>query len=144
MERDRTPLSLILCDIDFFKPYNDTYGHQAGDECLKQVAVAIQKVSKRPLDFVARYGGEEFAVILPNTNIEGALLVAEAIKQAIANLAIPHKSSLVNDYVTLSLGVISMIPTAEQSLGTLIAHADKALYAAKKQGRNRAIACSTT
>jgi diguanylate cyclase (GGDEF)-like protein len=143
-QREQIPLALLLIDIDYFKLYNDFYGHQCGDDCLIQVAQAIAKVPQRVVDLVARYGGEEFAVILPNTNIEGALLVAEAIKQAIANLAIPHKSSLVNDYVTLSLGVVSMIPTAEQSLGTLIAHADKALYAAKKQGRNRAIACSTT
>jgi len=139
-QREQKKLALILIDIDHFKLYNDSYGHQGGDDCLIQVAQAIAKVPQRIVDLVARYGGEEFAVILPNTNIEGALIVAESIKQTIADLAIPHQSSLVSDRVTLSLGVASLMPTIEQNLEILITHADAALYTAKKQGRNQAIA----
>ena len=138
-QREQKLLALILVDIDYFKFYNDAYGHQGGDDCLIQVAQAIAKVPQRVVDLVARYGGEEFAVILPNTDIEGALIIAESIKQAIADLASPHQGSQVSDRVTLSLGVASLIPTIEQSLEILIAHADEALYDAKKQGRNRAI-----
>ena len=136
-QREQKPLALLLIDIDYFKLYNDAYGHQSGDACLIQVAQAIAKVPQRVVDLVARYGGEEFGVILPNTNIEGALLVAESIQEAIANLAIPHQSSLVSDRLTLSVGVASLIPTTEESIEILIAHADEALYAAKKRGRNR-------
>jgi diguanylate cyclase (GGDEF)-like protein len=139
-QREQKSIALILIDIDYFKFYNDSYGHQGGDDCLIQVAQAIAKVPQRVVDLVARYGGEEFAVILPNTSIEGALLVAESIQEAIANLDIPHQNSMVSDRITLSMGVASLIPTTEQSLETLIAHADEALYAAKKQGRNQAIA----
>ncbi|HEY9837819.1 MAG TPA: diguanylate cyclase, partial [Vampirovibrionales bacterium] len=136
MERDRTPLSLILCDIDFFKPYNDTYGHQAGDESLKQVAVAIQKASKRPLDFVARYGGEEFAVILPNTDADGAICVGETIREAVKALQVPHRASPTCGYITLSVGIATVTPRVESSLETLIQEADRALYRAKDQGRD--------
>ncbi len=136
MERDRTPLSLILCDIDFFKPYNDTYGHQAGDESLKQVAVAIQKASKRPLDFVARYGGEEFAVILPNTDANGAICVGETIREAVKALQVPHRASPTCGYITLSVGIATVTPGVESSLETLIQEADRALYRAKDQGRD--------
>jgi len=139
-QREKKSLSLLLIDIDYFKLYNDSYGHQGGDDCLIQVAQVIAKVPQRVVDLVARYGGEEFAVILPNTDIEGALIIAESIKQAIADLAIPHQNSLVSDRVTLSLGVASLMPTIEQNLEILITHADAALYAAKKQGRDRAIA----
>ena len=139
-QREQKSLALIIIDIDYFKLYNDSYGHQGGDDCLIQVAQAIAKVPQRIVDLVARYGGEEFAVILPNTSIEGALIIAESIKQAIAELAIPHQNSLVSDRITLSLGVASLIPTNEQGLETLIIHADTALYTAKKQGRNQAIA----
>jgi diguanylate cyclase (GGDEF)-like protein len=139
-QREQQTISLILIDIDHFKLYNDSYGHQGGDDCLIQVAQAIAQVPQRVVDLVARYGGEEFAVILPNTNIEGAMIVAESIKQAIADLAIPHQGSLVSDRVTLSLGVASLMPTIEQSLEMLISYADTALYDAKKQGRNQAIA----
>jgi diguanylate cyclase (GGDEF)-like protein/PAS domain S-box-containing protein len=136
MERDRTPLSLILCDIDFFKPYNDTYGHQAGDECLKQVAVAIQKASKRPLDFVARYGGEEFAVILPDTDANGALCVGETIREAVKALQVPHRASASYQCITLSVGIATVMPGVESCVETLIQEADRALYRAKDQGRN--------
>lgn len=139
-QREQRPLALLLIDIDYFKLYNDTYGHQSGDDCLMQVAQVIAKVPQRVVDLVARYGGEEFAVILPNTNIEGALLIADSIQEAIANLAVPHQSSLVSDHITLSVGVASLIPATEQSLENLIAYADEALYSAKKQGRNQVIA----
>ncbi|MBD2690576.1 diguanylate cyclase domain-containing protein [Anabaena catenula] len=137
--QEQQPLALILTDIDFFKRYNDYYGHQGGDECLIQVAQIIAKVPQRPRDLVARYGGEEFAAILPYTNTEGALMLAESIINAIAFLAIPHPNSEVSPYLTLSLGVASLIPTPETSVENLINNADKALYKAKKEGRNRAI-----
>ncbi len=135
-------LSLIMCDVDCFKRYNDTYGHQAGDECLRKVATAIQQVVKRPADLVARYGGEEFAVILPLTPLNGAVHVAEAIHQEVRNLGIPHQKSLVNSCITLSIGVATMIPMSELSPATLIAAADSVLYQAKSSGRDRVIVYS--
>lgn len=139
MRREQTPLSLILCDIDFFKLYNDAYGHQMGDECIRTVAQAIRRSVKRPADLAARYGGEEFAVILPNTNAEGAVLLAENIRKAVQHLKIIHARSPVSGYVSLSLGVASIIPFQEFAPETLIEMADKALYEAKKHGRNRVI-----
>ena len=138
--REKRVLSLILCDIDFFKLYNDNYGHQAGDDCLHEVAQAIQSVIKRSSDLAARYGGEEFAIVLPNTDSEGAFHMAEEIRQKILRLEIPHDHSSVDQYVTLSLGVASTIPTSETSPKTIIDTADFALYHAKRQGRNRIIA----
>ncbi len=138
--REQQPLALIMVDIDYFKNYNDHYGHQCGDDCLIQVAKAISLVPKRRTDLVARYGGEEFIIILPNTKIENALLVAESIRKVIFNLAIPHTKSEISDHVTLSLGITSIIPTSEKSPDSLILKADTALYTAKAQGRNRAIA----
>ncbi|MFM7363104.1 MAG: diguanylate cyclase domain-containing protein [Cuspidothrix sp.] len=137
--REQQPLTVIMIDIDYFKFYNDYYGHQEGDICLIQVAQTIAKVPQRPLDLVARYGGEEFAGIFPHTNIEGGIRVGELIQIAIANLAIPHYKSKVSDIITLSLGVASLIPSVSNSPGDLIAHADQALYAAKNQGRNQII-----
>ncbi|WP_181256753.1 diguanylate cyclase domain-containing protein [Merismopedia glauca] len=137
LQREEKPLSLILCDVDFFKLYNDYYGHQAGDECLKQVAQAISRGIKRSSDFVARYGGEEFAIILPNTSIEGAIQISKAISEEVAQLQLPHVSSSVSCYVTLSLGIGSVIPTPESCPEILIATADRALYQAKTEGRNR-------
>ncbi|PSB24451.1 response regulator [Stenomitos frigidus] len=136
LTREPGPLSLILCDIDYFKRYNDFYGHQAGDTCLKQVAKALEQSLKRPGDFVARYGGEEFVVILPNTNFDGASHVAEIIQTDIEKLYISHAQSQVSTHITLSLGISSMIPTKEASESSLIAAADKALYEAKRRGRN--------
>ena len=133
------PLSLILCDIDFFKIYNDTYGHQAGDECLKLVANTISCNVKRAGDLVARYGGEEFAVILPNTLGENAFEVAQKIREKVKELQIPHVGSLVSEYVTLSLGVASTYPQRNQAKALLLASADKALYQAKTAGRDRTI-----
>ncbi|MGL6339592.1 MAG: GGDEF domain-containing response regulator, partial [Waterburya sp.] len=137
LTRERSPLSLILCDIDYFKLYNDTYGHQAGDRCLQKVAQAISKVIKRPADLVARYGGEEFAVILPNTDAGGAKYLARQIRLQIEALKIPHINSKVDLYVTLSLGVASCIPNGGLGFYALVAAADKGLYQAKELGRNQ-------
>lgn len=134
--RETIPLSLILCDIDFFKAYNDTHGHQTGDHCLRQVARAISSAVKRPVDLVARYGGEEFAVVLPNTPSEGALQVAEEIQSNLKALKLIHPSSPASAYVTLSLGVTSTVPSHKSSPEMLIAAADKALYQAKAKGRD--------
>lgn len=137
--RKQEPLALILIDIDYFKRYNDYYGHQGGDDCLVRVAQTIAQFARRSTDLVARYGGEEFAAILPNTHTQAALMLAESMRQAIASLAIPHTQSKVSNYVSLSLGVASLIPTPQITPEDLIARADKALYTAKNQGRNQAI-----
>ncbi|MCC5645893.1 PAS domain S-box protein [Nostoc sp. CHAB 5824] len=142
LKREQAPLSLILFDVDFFKLYNDTYGHLAGDDCLRQLGSAFNSIVKRPADLVARYGGEEFAVILPNTEIQGAIYIAQTIRQAVRNLAIPHAQSSVCDRVTVSLGVISIVPNSEISPQDLINAADKALYIAKQQGRDQVHAVS--
>jgi len=137
MKRDRKPISLILCDIDFFKLYNDHYGHQEGDGCLQAVAEAIQASAKRPADLAARYGGEEFAMILPDTDITGAIHIAHKACRAISELRIPHALSTVEKHITLSLGVACAIPSQEKAPEDLIREADNALYQAKKKGRNR-------
>ncbi|MDF2387250.1 diguanylate cyclase [Nostoc ellipsosporum NOK] len=131
-------LSLVLFDIDYFKDYNDYYGHLAGDECLIQVARAAQTVLKRPTDLLARYGGEEFVVLLPNTNESGAIKVTKLIQKSIEELNISHtKKNSYQDFVTVSLGVATQIPTAKSAAQDLVNAADKALYKAKEQGRNR-------
>lgn len=137
--RQQMPLSLILGDVDYFKLYNDRYGHQAGDICLVQVAKTISKAAKRPGDLVARYGGEEFAVILPNTNKEEVVKVAEKIHLEVKNLKIAHEVSTVSKYVTISLGVVTLFPPQKMSIHDIIASADQALYGAKAQGRDRSI-----
>ncbi|OLP18223.1 hypothetical protein BST81_11730, partial [Leptolyngbya sp. 'hensonii'] len=134
--RSDAPLALILCDIDYFKQYNDLYGHQAGDTCLKQVAATVQEMVKRSADLVARYGGEEFAVILPNTDSAGAFHIAETIRLGVQHLAIPHARSSVSPWVTLSLGISSCIPSSDISPAALIQAADKGLYKAKQKNRN--------
>lgn len=136
MAREFSPVSLILCDVDFFKAYNDTYGHPCGDACLKAVARAISESVKRPADLVARYGGEEFAVILPNTEAIGASHIAQKIQSKVKDLKIPHANSRVSEYVTVSIGIASLFPTSESIPDTLIAAADRALYQAKAEGRN--------
>lgn len=141
LTRESQPLSLILCDIDYFKNYNDTYGHLAGDDCLQKVVHAIKKAVRRPADLVARYGGEEFAVILPNTPKSGAITVAENIRSQVHRLHICHAGSHVSPWVTLSLGIATMIPTLEEVPAKLIAQADMALYQAKTQGRDRVVCC---
>ncbi|PSO49397.1 MAG: hypothetical protein BRC33_07090 [Cyanobacteria bacterium SW_9_44_58] len=139
LQREQKPLSLILCDIDEFKPYNDYYGHQQGDHCLIQIAQALQGAVHRPDDLVARYGGEEFALILPNTSADNALIVAERARAAVEGLQIPHNPSSVAPHVTLSLGLGTLIPAADHTRKELIRQADEALYQAKAQGRDRAI-----
>lgn len=135
--RSEKPISLIMADIDFFKNYNDNYGHLQGDECLIKVAKSIFSSIKRPLDFAARYGGEEFAVILPETDAEGARVIAEIIRKNIENLKIIHEYSAVAPYITLSLGIAAIVPGVSYSISEFIEKADKALYNSKLKGRNR-------
>ncbi|MBF0549223.1 MAG: diguanylate cyclase [Deltaproteobacteria bacterium] len=135
--REGQPVSLIMMDIDYFKAFNDTYGHQEGDEVLTRVAQTAVKLVKRPADLVARYGGEEFAVVLPGTGLVGARHVAENIRQAVQQLGIAHSLSPINQFVTVSLGVAGQIPSVNSLPGQLIQAADEALYRAKKEGRNR-------
>jgi len=135
--RDGTPLALLLADLDHFKRYNDTYGHQLGDRCLALVASALRDHTGRANDLVARYGGEEFAVLLPNTELAGAAAVGERLRAAVAALAIPHSASPTGPIVSLSLGAATARPTAEVAEMTLIATADGVLYRAKETGRNR-------
>ncbi|MBD1812180.1 GGDEF domain-containing protein, partial [Microcoleus vaginatus DQ-U2] len=125
----------------YFKRYNDCYGHLMGDNCLFKLAQTVQEVVYRPADLVARYGGEEFAIILPNTDIEGASSVAQRIHAAIKALHIPHKTSDVSDVVTISMGIANLIPISELSSADLIAIADRSLYRAKQQGRNQSAIC---
>lgn len=139
LKEEKQPLSLILMDVDYFKNYNDHYGHLAGDECLRQVAQGISKLLMRPQDLVARYGGEEFVVILPHTPIEGAKKVAEGIISIIYGLNLVHAESQVSDRVTLSIGVACVVPNADLSWEVPISLADRALYQAKQEGRNRIV-----
>jgi diguanylate cyclase (GGDEF)-like protein len=135
--RSHTPISLIMMDIDFFKKYNDSYGHAAGDDCLKQVAQALAKSIKRPQDFIARYGGEEFVALLPESDSKGALTVANIIQDNIESLGIQHCPSTVNGRVTISQGAATIVPTLETTSSLVLEAADKALYEAKEKGRNR-------
>lgn len=134
--RTGLPLSLIFADIDFFKRYNDHYGHQCGDDCLRKVATALQETIHRPADLVSRYGGEEFVMILPETTDEGALAVAEKVLATITRLNIPHANSAAADHVTLSMGVATLCPGKGSSPQELVESADKMLYRAKERGRN--------
>nr|WP_320191782.1 diguanylate cyclase [uncultured Desulfobacter sp.] len=137
--RSKNEISVIFCDIDYFKKYNDVYGHPSGDKCLKLVAECLESTVKRSGDLIARYGGEEFLVVLAETKSENALFVAQSLQKAVEQLQLPHSSSLVSDHVTLSIGVASAIPNAEVSHEVLIKHADLALYQAKEEGRNRIV-----
>jgi two-component system, cell cycle response regulator len=137
LAREKQPLSLILCDIDYFKAYNDTYGHQQGDRCLQKVAQVLQQSTRRPADLAARYGGEEFALILPQTNAPGALFLAHRIVRQLTQKALPHAQSKVSNNVTLSIGIATKIPDAKQANSTIIEIADNLLYKAKKAGRNQ-------
>ncbi|BAU67017.1 response regulator receiver modulated diguanylate cyclase [Stanieria sp. NIES-3757] len=137
--REKSSLSLILCDVDFFKNYNDYFGHQAGDLCLKQVAQAISEVVQRPMDLVARYGGEEFVVLLPQTPAASALQLAEKIRHKVHKLNLYHPLSATSDRVSLSLGVAGIVASSKHSKEQFLAIADQALYQAKQLGRNRVI-----
>ncbi|MBW4660373.1 MAG: diguanylate cyclase [Drouetiella hepatica Uher 2000/2452] len=139
MIREQQPISLVFCDIDCFKQYNDTYGHQAGDTCLQNIATVLKATAKRSTDLPTRYGGEEMVVILPNTPAAGALQVAKEIQMGIRHLQIQHIASPVSRYVTLSFGVATLMPTMELAAKHLIAAADAALYQAKAEGRNRIV-----
>lgn len=131
-------LSLIMIDIDFFKSYNDTYGHKEGDICLRHVATALKHALKRPGDFVARYGGEEFVAVLPDTDITGAAVVAESMRSDVQSLGIEHDGNPGVGNVTISLGVASTVPENDQITSeTLVIEADKAMYRVKQSGRNR-------
>ena len=134
--REQQYLSLILCDVDYFKAYNDTYGHPAGDQVLLQISQAMSQTLRRSTDLVARYGGEEFGLILPDTDTQGAEIVAHQIRTAIYNLQIPHRSSPLS-YVTISLGVATVMPRVDRYVIDLMKTTDQALYTAKAQGRNR-------
>ena len=136
-QRTRSPLSLVLMDIDCFKNYNDGYGHVAGDFCLRTVAQAVAESAARGGDLVARYGGEEFAMILPATDGEGAREVARKVLEAIRDLGLEHAHSSAAEIVTMSIGVATAWPTQGVEPGTLIEAADQSLYQAKESGRNR-------
>jgi diguanylate cyclase (GGDEF)-like protein len=135
--RSHQPLSLVILDVDHFKSYNDHYGHQAGDECLRLVAAVLADRVKRTGDLVARYGGEEFVCLLPETDNDGALQVAERLRGAVEDCAIPHDCSPVASHVTISLGVATVVPVVDESPDQLTQMADQLLYQAKRSGRNR-------
>lgn len=135
--REKFSMSLIMLDIDFFKNYNDNYGHQAGDDCLRKLATAIRNSLHRPADFLARYGGEEFAVVLPETNEEGALKLGRTVQANIEKLKMKHSMSSVSPHVTASLGIATTVPEPSASYDLLVTLADKALYKAKNGGRNQ-------
>ncbi len=139
MAQERSPLALLLCDIDHFKQFNDAYGHLTGDDCLQQVAAVLNQCVNRPSDLVARFGGEEFAVILPKTDLNGAIRVAERMQSEVAKLQIPHVASLVSSYVTLSIGIACLVPSLFISSDELIRLSDRQLYLAKQLGRNQIV-----
>jgi len=124
-------------DVDYFKKYNDQYGHQAGDDCLKRIAKAIEEQLYRPADIVARYGGEEFTVLLPGTDLEGAFLVADRVIESVSIMNIPHAASDITDHVTISIGLATSCEDDLNSMTKIIKRADEALYTAKESGRNQ-------
>jgi len=135
-KRIRTSLALLMIDIDFFKQYNDTYGHLKGDECLKQIATVLNNNLNRPGDFVARYGGEEFCILIPDTGLDGAVTFAEKVHSAVIALKIDNPGSVVSKYLTISIGIAAIVPKHDDSYMDLIYTSDKALYKAKTDGRN--------
>jgi diguanylate cyclase (GGDEF)-like protein len=139
MRRAKKPLSLIFFNVDHFKLYNDTYGHQAGDLCLQTIANTAAQLFKRPGDFLARYGGDEFIVILADTHLEGAITLAEKLRHNISGTEMPHETSPVSKFVTISCGVSSVIPEKSTSYKVLLKAADDVLYEAKEQGRNKTV-----
>lgn len=139
-ERRGAPLSLLLLDIDHFKEYNDCYGHQAGDDCLRTVAASLDRALRRSSDLAARYGGEEFVIVLPETDVHGAASVAENVLEIVRGLSVEHARSQTAPVVTISIGIATAIPARDDDSGwkTLLGDADAALYRAKANGRNRA------
>jgi diguanylate cyclase (GGDEF)-like protein len=137
--RSQTPISVALVDADHFKQYNDTLGHLAGDECLRLIAEIIQSGICRPGDLGARYGGEEFALIFSETDAEAAVYLADAIRSRVCALEIPHPSSSVGPHITISVGVATLIPGPDDRFHDLLHEADRALYEAKRTGRNQTI-----
>ncbi|MFW6574267.1 GGDEF domain-containing protein [Acinetobacter baumannii] len=135
--RHETPLTIMMVDIDFFKPYNDSLGHLKGDQCLKDIATAISSIAARSGDLVARYGGEEFLLLFPMTNAQQAKIQAERLMNAIKKIAIVHPCSSVSPYVTISVGVATTIPRLNDSISAFVSRADHALYQAKTNGRNQ-------
>ena len=137
--RDQQPFSLLMMDIDAFKQYNDTYGHLAGDEALRQVAATIRAGATRATDLAARFGGEEFALVLPATSPGGARLIAEKIRLDVERMAIPHCASPTTGSLTLSIGVATLVPQRDQPVDLVVELGDQALYQAKREGRNRVV-----
>lgn len=137
--REQGPLSLALGDVDYFKKYNDRYGHPAGDRCLQSLVQCMQRGLKRAIDFVGRYGGEEFVLLLPNTDLDGAIHVLTQVQKEIVALQLPHEGSLVAPHVTMSFGLVSTVPQGLDSQDEFLKAADIALYEAKEQGRNRVV-----
>jgi diguanylate cyclase (GGDEF)-like protein len=141
-QRNQSPLALIMCDVDYFKRYNDHYGHLRGDEALRKVAAIIKRVSVRQSDVAARYGGEEFAILLPDTDEANAAGIAERLQKELLAAAIPHADSQTSPLLTVSIGIASIVPSAHQQPRELVHRADEALYAAKAAGRNCVILAS--
>jgi len=139
VKRNKTSLALIMIDVDFFKAYNDTYGHVAGDECLKMIAGILKASTKRATDLVARYGGEEFIVVLPDTDVAGAAMVGETVRVNVEKLGITHRNSPISDRVTISVGIAVVGAAWDIVPMDIIAAADKALYQAKQGGRNKIV-----
>jgi len=138
--RNRNPLSLLICDVDHFKNYNDHYGHVAGDKCLQQISMVLARHFQRASDLIARYGGEEFCVILPGVQANEAQLLSEQLRQAVFQEKLEHKASPIADRITISIGIVTCIVDEDFSAEVLIREADKALYKAKNDGRNRVVA----
>ncbi len=141
--RGKCPIAVIMIDLDNFKAYNDNYGHIAGDSCLKKVSKVLKNTVRRPEDLVGRYGGEEFCVILPNTDLDGAMFVAERIRTEVEKIKIPHSGNTNHKIVTLSVGTASHIPVQKTLSNQLLDAADKALYQAKMAGKNMVIAADS-
>ena len=140
--RNHKPLAVVMMDIDYFKSYNDNYGHLAGDDCLKEVSGLLHRALKRPADMLARYGGEEFVALLPETDLSGSQVLAEELRLWVERAKLPHAYSAIGDTVTISLGVSAIIPGEDNDVDMLINRADQALYQAKNNGRNRVEAMS--
>jgi diguanylate cyclase (GGDEF)-like protein len=141
--RMQSVLSLIICDIDYFKDFNDRYGHLMGDDCLKAVARTLDLHARRAGDTVTRFGGEEFAIILPGIGLQEACMLAEQMREAVTALGISHSDSKVSEQVTISMGVASTVPTKDSRAAELLRHADEALYRAKHQGRNQVVSAGS-